>query len=116
MSGVFDEEALMDNLDGDIEFLEETVAMLDEDYPPLLDEIRQAAAARDAAALVQPAHTLKGMLANFCAAPAEAAARELEFKARENRLADVDTAVQMLQQETEQLRDALHSFVQARRS
>ena len=74
MSAVFDQTALMDRVDHDIEFLAETVAMLDEDSPSLLEQIRAAVAAGDAAALVAPAHALKGMLANFCAASAEGAA------------------------------------------
>lgn len=115
MAEVFDKQALMENLDDDIEFLQETVEMLEEDYPSLMEAIREAAAAGDAAALVRPAHTLKGMLANFCAGPAEAAARELEVRGRENQMAEVDTAVQELQRETELLREALHSFVQTRK-
>ena len=33
MSSAFDEDALMDRVDGDVEFLEETIAVLDEDSP-----------------------------------------------------------------------------------
>ena len=76
----FDEHALLDRIDGDIEFLEETVDMLEEDCPALLEQIRDAAATNNASALAQSAHALKGMLANFCAAPAEAIARELEMR------------------------------------
>ena len=75
MQDAFDENALMDRVDGDVEFLEETISMLDEDSPALLEQIRTAAASRDAENLVQAAHALKGMLANFCAEPAEAACR-----------------------------------------
>ena len=116
MPDEFDESALMDRVDQDLEFLEETVEMLEEDAPTLLDAIHQAATARDAEALVKPAHALKGMLANFCAGPAEAAARELEVRGREHRLDDVDAAVQVLQGRTEQLRTALQAFVQAHKA
>ena len=44
MPDAFDEVALMDRVDGDVEFLEETIAMLDEDSPALLEQIRTAAA------------------------------------------------------------------------
>ena len=44
MTEEFDEQALMDRVDEDIEFLEETIAMLDDDAPGLLNEIRSAAA------------------------------------------------------------------------
>jgi HPt (histidine-containing phosphotransfer) domain-containing protein len=115
MPSPFDEEALMDNLDGDIEFLEETIVMLDQDGPALLSEIRTAAASHDAAALVKPAHALKGMLSNFCAEPAETAARELEMMSREERLADVEVAVERVVKETARLLEALHQFLKMRK-
>ena len=114
MSDAFDEDALMDRVDGDLEFLDETVAMLDEDSPVLLEEIRAAVRSRDAAALVKPAHALKGMLANFCAEPAEAAARELELMGREERLVDVAMSADRVQRETQQLQAALHDFLKAK--
>ena len=112
MPDEFDEQALMDRVDGDVEFLDETVAMLDDDAPGLLDNIRSAAASGDAAALVKPSHALKGMVANFCAAPAGAAAREVEMMGREQRLAEVAPAVEVLQDRTDRLREALHKFLQ----
>ena len=114
MSDVFDEKALVDQVDGDFEFLEETVVMLDEDSPRLVEEVRAATASRDAAALVKPAHMLKGMFSNFFAEPAEAAARELEAMGREKRLSDVAAATDRLQRETERLKDALHRFLSTR--
>ncbi len=114
MSEEFDEQALMDQVDGDVQFLEETIAMLDDDAPGLLNEIRSAAASGDAEALVKAAHKLKGMVANFCAAPAEAAAREVEMTGRHQRLAEVGPAVEALQGRTDRLREALHRFLQDR--
>jgi HPt (histidine-containing phosphotransfer) domain-containing protein len=114
MSNAFDENALMNRIDGDLEFLEETIAMLDEDSPVLLDQIRNSAAARDAESLVRATHALKGMLANFCAEPAEAAARKLEMMGREGRLTDVDTAADQVQQETQRLLAVLHEFLRSK--
>ena len=111
MPDAFDDHALMERVDGDVEFLEETIAMLDEDSPALLDEIHAAAGSGDAAALIRPAHTLKGMLANFCAEPAETAARALETMGREGRWVDVDRAVDRVRSETERLKEALHEFL-----
>lgn len=116
MSDAFDENALMDRVDGDIEFLKEAIAILDEDSLALLEQIRTAAASRDAANLVKAAHTLKGMLANFCAETAETAARELETMGRAERLDDVDAAVERVQGETRRLQEALHTFLQAKTS
>jgi HPt (histidine-containing phosphotransfer) domain-containing protein len=116
VSELFDEQALLDTVDGDLEFLQETVGMLDEDAPALLEEVQRAAGARDAEALVGPAHALKSMLGNFCAAPAQEAARKVEVMGRENRLEGVDAAVELLQREAEQLKEALKAFLQARTS
>ena len=115
MSDAFDARSLMERVDNDWEFLEETISMLDEDSPDLLRQIQEAAARVDAAALVAPAHALKGMLANFCAVPAETAAREVEMMGRENRMADVESAVATLETESERLRNALHGFLEAAR-
>ncbi len=115
MSPAFDHDELMERIDGDIEFLVESIEMLEEDVDPLLDNIREAAMARDASALVTPAHTLKGMLSNFCAEAAERAAHVLEMRGRENRLEDVDPLVDLLDQETRRLRAELLTFVGARR-
>ena len=114
MSDVLDEAQLMDRVDGDVEFLEETVAMLDEDSPNLLEQIHAAVSTKDAAALVKPAHALKGMVSNFCAPLAEAAARDLERMGREDRLVEVDATAERAQRETERLRKALHELIRTK--
>ncbi len=111
MSDVFDEKALMDHVDDDLEFLEDIVGMLNEDSPALLEQIRVAAAAGDAAALVRPAHTLKGVLGNFYANRAESAARELEMMGREEQLANLQAAVDKVQHETERVIEALKEYL-----
>jgi len=111
MSDLFDKEALLDGVDGDLEFLDETIAMLEEDSQELLEQARAAAEVGDADALVKPAHALKGMLGNFCAPQAEAAARKVEFIGREDRLEGAPAAVDDLCSEVERLRVALHAFL-----
>lgn len=111
MTEIFDKKALLDELEGDIEFLEETIEMLDEDSVELLDQVKTAAAANDAPALVKPAHALKGMIGNFCASRAETAARDVEFMGREGSLEGVTEAVETLFQEVDQLKTALHLFL-----
>jgi HPt (histidine-containing phosphotransfer) domain-containing protein len=114
MSDAFDENALMDRVDGDVEFLEETIAMLDEDSPALLNEIHAAVRSRDTANLAKAAHALKGMLANFCAEPAETAARDLETMGRKEQLSDVDASVARVKDETARLTEALHQFLRTK--
>jgi len=111
MPDLFDRDALLDGIDGDIEFLEETLDMLDEDSGELLDQCRSAAESQDAEALVKPAHALKGMVGNFCAGPAQEAARAVEFMGREANLEGAAAAVTTLCQEVEQLKAALHAFL-----
>jgi HPt (histidine-containing phosphotransfer) domain-containing protein len=67
MATLFDEAELLERVDHDWEFLGETVDMLVADGPALFQELRQAMNASDAAAVGRAAHTLKGMIANFCA-------------------------------------------------
>lgn len=78
MPALFDEAALLDRVDSDWEFLGETVEMLASDGPALLTAIGEALQSRDAAAVGRAAHTLKGMVANFCADGPHARAFELE--------------------------------------
>jgi HPt (histidine-containing phosphotransfer) domain-containing protein len=111
----FDEQELLDRIEDDFEFLEETVSMLEEDCPPLLEQVREAAGSSDAAALTKSAHALKGLFANFCAGPATDTARALEMMGRDNRLTDIQPAVRVLEDEAARLRAALQAFLQARK-
>ncbi len=108
----FNRDDLIESIDDDVEFLEETIEMLDEDSSALLEACRTAAAAGDAEALVKPAHALKGMVGNFCAEPAQEAARVVEFMGRENNLGEASAAVETLSQKITELKTALHAFLE----
>lgn len=107
----FDAKTLLAQNDGDLEFLRETCQVLREDGPRLLAAIRQAVADGDAAALSREAHTLKGMVGNFCAGPAGEAARQLETLGREGRLADAPSALAILERELSRLDASLAQFL-----
>jgi len=109
----FDQEGLMERLDGDVEFLVETVEMLEEDAPDLLAGVDAAVAANDAAALAIAAHTLKGMVANFCAEPAQALALRLEQAGREAALDGTVELAEELKSEVTQLLNDLRACVEA---
>ena len=113
MTDIFDAQALLEQVDGDTEFLAESIEMLDEDAPALLTEMQQAADAGDAEALVRPAHTLKGMIGNFFAEPAQAAARDVEMMARQGQLDGIADAVSRARLETKKLQAALHAYLEA---
>ena len=109
----FDKDDLMDRVDGDAEFLAETVEILDEDGPPLLAEIREAAGALDAERLARAAHTYKGMVNNFCAEPAASAAQRVEEMGRTGTLDGVEQAVAAIEEESKRLKTALGALVRS---
>lgn len=78
----FDEAALLERVEGDAELLREVVELFRADSPRLMEEVRAAVVAGDAAALKRAAHTLKGAAGNFGAAAVVAAALELEAMGR----------------------------------
>ena len=111
MTKVFDKEELLDELDGDREFLEESLEMMDVDGPKLLVDIRNAIDASDAEAVSTFAHTLKSMVGNFCARPAHEAALKVEMAGRNSDLAECAAAHAALEQEVSRLREALREFL-----
>src|SRR5436190_16020451 len=76
----FDEAAVLERVEGDVELLREIVELFLEDSLRLREEVRAAVAAGDAAALRRSAHTLKGAASNFGAAAVVAAALQLEIR------------------------------------
>src|SRR3954468_22829045 len=111
MSAVFDEKELLGRIDNDWDFLGETVQMLNSDGPALMDEIRRAADASDAAALGRAAHTLKGMVANFCSTQTHECAVEVEKMGRNGDLSNAPEAVKALEARLTVLIASLNDFV-----
>jgi HPt (histidine-containing phosphotransfer) domain-containing protein len=107
MSDVLDRDALIESIDGDMEFLAETVEIFDEDGPELISRMREATAAGDCAGLATAAHTYKGMVGNFCAAKAQQAALTLEMMGKNADLSDAAEAVAALEVQADLLRTAL---------
>jgi two-component system, sensor histidine kinase and response regulator len=112
MGALFDREALLERVDGDVEFLAETVDLLDADAPGLLEQLRAAVASGDANAVRRSAHTLKGMVANFCAPPAQEAALRLEQQGRSGDLVGAEAATADLATQVERLRGALRAYLE----
>ena len=111
MTEPFDKQELLDELDGDREFLEESLEILAGDAPPLLEQLRDATAGRDGEAVRQAAHTLKSMVGNFCAKPAFDAARRIEQLGRDGDLEQGAEAIDALKREMERLQQSLHGFL-----
>ena len=72
----------LERLGGDEELLREVAGLFLDEYPMLMNEIRTAAASRDADALQRAAHSMKGSVSNFGADGVYQAAFLLEKKGR----------------------------------
>ena len=116
MSPVFDEKELLDRIDHDWEFLAETVQMLSTDGRALMAEVRRASDAGDAAALGRAAHTLKGMISNFCSPTTQASASAVEKMGKDGDLSSSPGAVTVLETDLNALIVALNDFVSTRSS
>src|SRR3954468_21950084 len=103
MSRAFDEKELLERVDDDWDFLAETVSMLSADGPALLREIKRAVDTADAAAVGRTAHTLKGMISNFCSPETLASAFELEKLGKAGDLSGAAAAVTNLAEHLEKL-------------
>ena len=80
--------AALARLGGDAELLSELAGLFAGQMPDLLQEAERGLQGADTGAAVTPAHTLKGLLAQFGAEEAHRLARDLEMAAKENRRDD----------------------------
>lgn len=103
--------ALLDLVDGDHEFVKEMADLFLDQCPTYLDDIRQAIDERDAGALERSAHTLKGVVSNLQATPAQKAALRLETLGRAGEWDGVSEAMVTLEREIERLQSALTDLI-----
>lgn len=75
------------------------------------DEIADAVARQDSELLYRSAHTMKGLVGNFCAVPVEALARELEHFGKTNDLSLAAAKQAELFVQLEQMNAALKKFL-----
>ena len=106
-SQVLDRNALMERVDGDVDFLQEIAGLFLEDCPKLLADIRSAVTGGDAHGLEHAAHTLKGSISNFGAEPARQAALRLEALGRSGDLKPAPEALSTLEEEVQRFTTAL---------
>jgi HPt (histidine-containing phosphotransfer) domain-containing protein len=114
MPQAFDEQELLERVGDDIGFLAETLQMLESDGEVHLAQIQAALAAGDAPAVGRAAHTLKGMISNFCAPAVSNLALEVERAGKGGDCAAAAAATQRLAPALESLVAELKAFVQAR--
>ncbi|MGY8770329.1 MAG: Hpt domain-containing protein [Pirellulales bacterium] len=111
MSKVFDKVELLEELDGDPEFLEEALEMMDSDAPALLKQIYESLENHDTDTISGIAHTIKSMVGNFCASPAYEAALNLETVGRSGDLVACSAGLVSLEEEVSRLQRELHKLL-----
>ncbi len=104
----FDAAGLLAQLRGDKKALRKLIDLFVADCPKMLLEIRRAAAKRDAGALAQAAHKMKGSVGNFGTTKAYEAARRLESMARAGETAGAKDAGAELESEINKLKKSLN--------
>ena len=114
MAKAFDEQELLERVDGDISFLAETVQMLETDGHTLIKEIQTALATGDAARVGRTAHALKGMISNFCAPGVQSLALDVERAGKAGDCAAATVAAIRLAPGLEALIGELGAFIKAR--
>ena len=86
----FDKEGALGRVGGDLGLLKEIARVFLDDCPRLLEELREAAARSDFAAVERHAHTLKGSSANFGASRLVSAALRIEKMGRARSLKSIN--------------------------
>ncbi|MBC3931576.1 PAS domain S-box protein [Undibacterium curvum] len=80
-------------------------------YQQHVEEIRTAIATQDAELLHRAAHTLKGLVANFCAEPPENIAYALEQKGKQADFSQTPELFRQFVSELEKMNQALRQFI-----
>lgn len=106
----FDEQAALARVAGDRDLLREIAGIYLGSYRDMVQGVRDAVTAGDAAALRSAAHFIKGTVANFEARQATAAARELEQMGHDEQLDGAAAKLEELEREASLLADELTAY------
>jgi PAS domain S-box-containing protein len=107
-----DNALLLKAFDGDWNFLKEVVEVFLDDYPRLLDNLRQSFNEGDCDTFMRSAHSLKGMLKNFRAETAAEVAFALEKKGKEADLNGVQADIESLAAQIAQVDKTLRNMIE----
>jgi PAS domain S-box-containing protein len=110
-----DWEQALDVVQGDRELLKEIAETYLDEYPRMLQQVRDSIGDRDSTTLQRAAHTLKGSMRYFGATDAFDCAYELESMGREGRFEGADDALRRLESELEQIEPVLSEFAKTGR-
>jgi two-component system, sensor histidine kinase and response regulator len=104
---VVNQEALLEMVGGDVEFLRQVVRVFLDTSPAHLARIHEAIARRDSGLLQEAAHALKGAVGGLQATPAYEAALHLERLGRAGEMAGAEPALARLDEEIQRLKTVL---------
>ncbi len=110
-SGTLKLDGLVKSFENDQDLFEELVDIFINDYPQMLNTLRDTLKNSDTNTLSRTAHSLKGMLRNFQAEAAADTAYTLEQMGREGSLVDADQIVDNLAEQLEQVALKLQQLV-----
>jgi CheY-like chemotaxis protein len=110
---VMDEAGLLERLDGDRKLIRDVARVFLADCPKMMEAIRKAIRRRDAAALQDAAHALKGSVANLAATEAREDALRLETIGRAGDIARAREGYVKLQKSMKHFQKALSVFIKA---
>jgi signal transduction histidine kinase/DNA-binding response OmpR family regulator len=100
-------ETMLEQVEGDMDLLQELVGFVLEGYPVCLEEAKAALGAKDADAVAETAHALKGVIGVLGKSPATNAALQLEELGRGGQLEGGERAMDLVEQEIEALASML---------
>jgi len=104
---VFDADAALDRLDGDVELFAMLIAVFQQDSVELLNRLSTGLASSNFELVERSAHSLKGLAANFDAKDATQVACTIEELARARNAAPIARLASELTVQLDKLRQAL---------
>jgi two-component system sensor histidine kinase/response regulator len=107
---VFDVDSALKRLGNDHQLFGDLLEFFLEDYPSLMDRLRQGLADRDFAAVALAGHSLKGLAANFDAFEVVGAAAEVEKSGQDGDFEAASRSLETLEPEISRLRDAMLEY------
>jgi HPt (histidine-containing phosphotransfer) domain-containing protein len=110
-SPVWNLPELLVRVDNDRELLCDLLAIFKEDFPKTMQSLEAAVGSGDCQNTATFSHTLKGMLASLGAAPAAAAAAEIERLAKVKDRAQLTNALQAFEQEAASLVPQIEAYL-----
>jgi HPt (histidine-containing phosphotransfer) domain-containing protein len=108
---VFDREATLARVEGDVELLQELVALFCTDCPTLLATLCHALTHGDASTLARTAHSLKGAARSLGVSRVAAVAQHLEHLGQEGRLNEAAATYAILEDEALRCLEVLAELV-----